>query len=246
MVLFPVRGGRLVRIVFWDIDGTLLVTQRAGLVALDDACRDLMGLESIDWSRVDTRGFTDYNIVRRLLQAYDQPCDDGTVARILAAYEARLPERLAQRARDPLPGVVAILERLKSRPDVVSILLTGNTRGGARAKLSHYGLLEYFRGPNRGEPPFGAFAEHGEKREAIAQAALALAERAVGQAIPGERCFVIGDTPHDVSCGKAIGAQTVAVATGGYSLDDLRACKPWCLWAAVPGPDEFERTLGLS
>jgi phosphoglycolate phosphatase-like HAD superfamily hydrolase len=244
MVPFPVRGGRLVRIVFWDIDGTLLVTQRAGLVALDDACRELLDLESIDWSRVDTRGFTDYNIVRRLLQAYDKPCDAAAMAQILAAYEARLPTYLARRPPDPLPGVVAILERLKSRSDVLSVLLTGNTRGGARAKLSHYGLLEYFRGPNGGEPPFGAFAEHGEKREAIAQAALALAEGVVGQPIPGDRCFVIGDTPHDVSCGKAIGARTVAVATGGYTLDDLRACEPWRLWTAVPAPDEFERMLG--
>jgi phosphoglycolate phosphatase len=246
VIPFPVQGGRFVRIVFWDIDGTLLVTQRAGLVALDDACREVMALDAIDWSRVDTRGFTDYNIVRRLLQAYDKPCDADALARVLAAYEARLPGHLAQRARDPLPGVVAILERLQSRSDVLSVLLTGNTRGGARAKLAHYGLLEYFGAPNGGETPFGGFAEHGEKREAIAQAALALAEHALGVTVPGERCFVIGDTPHDISCGKAIGARTVAVATGGYGLEELRACEPWRLWASVPSSDEFERTLGLS
>jgi phosphoglycolate phosphatase-like HAD superfamily hydrolase len=129
---------------------------------------------------------------------------------------------------------------------VLSLLLTGNTRGGARAKLAHYGLLQYFQGPDGGEAPFGAFAEHGEKREAIAAAALALAEKTVGERIPGERCFVIGDTPHDVSCGRAIGARTVAVATGGYGLAELQACAPWRLWERVPEPEEFERTLGLS
>jgi phosphoglycolate phosphatase-like HAD superfamily hydrolase len=235
-----------VRIVFWDIDGTLLVTQRAGIHALDEACREVIRVESVDWSRVDTRGFTDRSIARRLLQAYDKPCDEDTITGLLSAYESRLPRWLGQREPVPLPGVVAILERLKPRADVLSLLLTGNTRRGAHAKLAHYGLLDYFRGPNGGEPPFGAFAEHGERREEIARAALALAEKTVGESIPGERCFVIGDTPHDVSCGKAIGARTVAVATGGYGLAELQACEPWRLWERVPAPAEFERTLGLS
>jgi phosphoglycolate phosphatase-like HAD superfamily hydrolase len=235
-----------VRIVFWDIDGTLLVTQRAGIHALDEACREVICVESVDWSRVDTRGFTDRNIARRLLEAYDRPSDDAAITGLLKVYESRLPHWLGQREPVPLPGVVALLERLKSRSDVLSLLLTGNTRRGARAKLAHYGLLDYFRGPNGDEPPFGAFAEHGERREEIAQAALALAEKTVGARIPGESCFVIGDTPHDVSCGKAIGARTVAVATGGYGVDELQACGPWRLWERVPEPAEFERTLGLA
>jgi phosphoglycolate phosphatase len=235
-----------VRVVFWDIDGTLLLTQRAGIFALDEACREVICVETVDWNRVDTRGFTDRNIARRLLEEYGKPSDEETVSRLLDAYESRLPVWLAKKEPHPLPGVVAILERLKARSDVLSILLTGNTRRGARAKLSHTGLLEYFHGPNGGEPPFGAFAEHGERRDAIARAALDLAEQVVGEPIPGERCFVIGDTPHDVSCGKAIGARTLAVATGGYGVEELRACEPWRLWAQVPEPEEFERTLGLS
>jgi phosphoglycolate phosphatase len=144
-----------------------------------------------------------------------------------------------------LPGVIEILEHLKQRSDVLPILLTGNTRGGARAKLAHYGLLDYFRGPNGGPPPFGAFAEDGVQRDEIARAALTLAEKTVSR-VSVERCFVIGDTPHDVSCGKSIGARTVSVATGGYSLDELRACEPWKLWDRLPEPAEFERQLGLA
>jgi phosphoglycolate phosphatase-like HAD superfamily hydrolase len=167
------------------------------------------------------------------------------VKRLLACYESHLPAHLSERKGRTLPNVVEVLERLKPRRDVLSMLLTGNTRGGARAKLAHYGLLDYFHGPNGGPPPYGAFAEDGVIREEIARAAFALAGRAVPGLVP-ERCFVLGDTPHDVSCGKAIGVRTIAVATGGYSKDALAACEPWRLWEALPAPDDFVRALELS
>lgn len=232
-------------VLFWDIDGTLLTTMRAGTAAFDEACREMLDVPAIDWSRIDIRGFSDLSIGRRVLEAYGKPSDDAAIRRLLDVYESHLPSRLALRGGSALPGVVDVLNRMRSRPDVVSLLLTGNTRRGARAKLDHYGLLEYFRGSNGGPVPFGAFAEEGERREAIARAALALAQREVGERVPGERCFVIGDTPHDVACGKAIGVRTVAVASGGYSLEELGACEPWLLWSRLPEPPDFERALGL-
>jgi phosphoglycolate phosphatase len=230
--------------LFWDIDGTLLTTLRAGTAAFDEACRESLGVDSIDWSRIDIRGYSDFSIARRVLEAHGKPADDAAIRRLLECYESHLPSRLALRKGSALPGVVAVLERLRARKDVLLLLLTGNTRAGARAKLQHYGLLDYFGGPT-GDAPFGAFAEAGSLREAIARAAHALAEKTAGAPLPPERSFVIGDTPHDVSCGKAIGARTIAVASGGYSLEELRACDPWLLWDRVPEPDEFERALGL-
>jgi len=234
------------KILCWDIDGTLLSTNRAGVSAFDEACREIMEIEALDWTGLDIRGATDRGIARRALDAHGKASDDGAIDRLLRCYESRLPAHLAQRQGGALPNVTAILDRLKSRSDVVSLLLTGNTRRGAREKLGHYGLLDYFHGPNGGGPPFGAFAEDGVQRDSIARAALALAERTVGGDVPGDRCFVIGDTPHDVSCGKAIGARTVAVATGGHPAEDLKACEPWLLWEQLPEPDEFERALGLA
>jgi phosphoglycolate phosphatase len=231
-------------ILFWDIDGTLIRTRRAGLLAFDEACRQAIGVEAIDWERIDTRGFTDQHIAGRVLEAYGHPVEPAAIVRLLALYEECLPSWLDRRGGHTLPGVVEILERLKPRKDVLPVLLTGNTRGGARAKLEHHGLLGYFHGPNGDSPPFGAFAEDGVQRDAIARAALALAERTVG-AVAVERCTVIGDTPHDVSCGKAIGVRTVSVATGGYALEELRTCEPWKLWERLPAPAEFERELGL-
>jgi phosphoglycolate phosphatase len=231
-------------VLFWDIDGTLLTSMRAGVTAFDAACRETLKIEAVDWDAIDIRGFSDFSITRRVLERYGHPVDEPTIARLLTCYESHLPSHLSARQGHAMPNVVEILESLKPRRDVLSMLLTGNTRGGARAKLAHYGLLQYFHGPNGG-PPFGAFAEEGILREQIARAALTLAEKTVTN-VAGERCFVIGDTPHDVSCGKAIGARTIAVATGGYSMDALRACEPWLLWEKLPAPDEFARTLGLS
>ena len=233
-------------IFFWDIDGTLLSTQRAGAAAFDEACRQVMELDTIDWTGVDFRGHTDRGIARRTLEAHGKPADEATIDRLLACYESHLPLRLAQRDGGALPGVIEILERLQSRSDVLLMLLTGNTRNGARAKLERCGLAHYFTAPDGGPSPFGAFADAGALRDSIAAAARALAERTVGTPVAGERCFVIGDTPHDVSCGKSIGARTVAVASGGYTEEELRACEPWRLWPRLPAPAEFERELGLA
>jgi phosphoglycolate phosphatase len=232
-------------ILFWDIDGTLLTSQRAGWTAFDEACREVLEIEAVDWTRIDIRGATDGGVARRVLEMHGKGADAESVARLLECYESRLPSFLAERNVTPLPGVVAILERLRPRPDVMSMLLTGNTRRGAHAKLERCGLLPFFHGPNGGLRPFGAFADDGVLRDSIARAAFALAEKTVGPGIAGERCFVIGDTPHDVSCGKAIGARTVAVATGGHRAEELRACEPWLVWEQLPTPDEFERSLGL-
>jgi phosphoglycolate phosphatase len=232
-------------VLFWDIDGTLLTTQRAGSAAFAEACREVMALDAVDLSAIDFRGFTDRNIAQRVLEAHGRPADDAAIDTLLARYEACLPAHLAEREAKALPGVVAVLDHLRPRPDVLSVLLTGNTRRGAHAKLERCGLLPYFLGRNGGPLPFGAFAEEGALRATIARAALALAEKTVGGPLPGESGFVIGDTPHDVSCGKVIGVRTVAVATGGYSIDELRACEPWLLWERLPEPEHFERALGL-
>jgi phosphoglycolate phosphatase-like HAD superfamily hydrolase len=132
-----------------------------------------------------------------------------------------------------LPNVREILEQLRSRNDIRSYLLTGNTRGGARAKLTHYDLFKYF--------PDGAFAEDSGERATIAVRALELARQA--GPVHRERVFVIGDTPHDIHCADAIGARTIAVATGGYSLEELSTHHPWRVVAELPPPAEFIRLI---
>ena len=108
-----------------------------------------------------------------------------------------------------------------------------NTRAGARAKLAHYNLLQYF--------PDGAFAEDVGDRASIAVRALDLAKQ--GGAVDGDRVFVVGDTPHDVECARAIGARTIAVATGGYTIEELQAYHPWRVFHELPPAAEFLRLI---
>ena len=224
--------------LFWDIDGTLLTTARAGIFALEEAAEEVLG-ERIDMSTMRTAGLTDAEIARDLCASRGAG-DPGTVAAFLAAYERLLPERLACRQGRVLPNVRENLDALSARDDVVNMLLTGNVAGGAKAKLRHYGLWEHFADTG------GAFSVEGSDRPSIARRARELAAEHGGEVPPGERMVVIGDTPHDVSCGKAIGARTIAVASGpGYSLAELEACDPDVALQELPQPDRFAGVLGL-
>jgi len=224
--------------LFWDIDGTLLTTARAGIFALEEAAEAVLG-ERIDMREMRTAGLTDAEIARDLCASRGAG-DPGTVAAFLAAYERLLPERLAWRQGRVLPNVRENLDALSARDDVVNMLLTGNVAGGAEAKLRHYGLWEHFAQTG------GAFSVEGADRPSIARRARQLAAEHGGEVPPGGRMVVIGDTPHDVSCGKAIGARTVAVATGpGYGLDELAACDPWRALPALPEAAEFAALLEL-
>jgi phosphoglycolate phosphatase-like HAD superfamily hydrolase len=219
--------------LFWDIDGTLLTTARAGIFALEEACEQVLD-RRIDLTKFKTAGLTDGEIARVLADSVGR-ADNGTVAELLAAYERLLPERLHWRQGYVLPNVRENLDALSARDDVVNMLLTGNVAGGAEAKLRHYGLWEYFHAG-------GAFSEPGSDRPSIARRARELAGDP-----PGERMVVIGDTPHDISCGKAIGARTLAVASGpGYTLAELEACEPELAVDALPPPDVLSRALGLT
>ncbi len=133
--------------------------------------------------------------------------------------------------------MVEILEALDERSDVVSLLLTGNTAAGARAKLEHYGLARYFVG--------GAFCADGDDRAEIARRASRLAAERTGRPFDPEASFVIGDTPADVRCGQAIGARTVAVASGAYGIDELREHDPWLALERLPTPERFVELLSL-
>ena len=224
--------------LFWDIDGTLLSTARAGIFALEDACREVLGAD-IDLAATPTAGLTDAEIAVQLCQV--QGVDDPAVVDdLMRSYERLLPERLGWRRGTVLRNVRDNLDWLSRRPEVVNMLLTGNVARGARAKLEHYGLWGYFAAG-------GAFSVAGSDRPAIARRARDLAAaHAGGRAPGGEHMVVIGDTPHDVACGKAIGARTVAIASGPqYTLAELESCEPWRAFEFLPAPEDFGALLDL-
>lgn len=223
-------------ILFWDIDGTLLTTGRAGLLAWDDACTAITG-HALEFKTLRTDGLTDHQIAMRIMEQAGHTSPERDLERMVGEYERRLPERLQQRQGHVLEGVRDMLEYLRAeRPDVHSMLLTGNTAAGARAKLTHYGLLEFFEG--------GAFSADSRPRSTIAVRALdEVRARFPDTIIEPSHVFVIGDTPHDIDCARAIGARTIAVASGVYGADDLRRRGAWRVLDRVPRPDAFEALI---
>jgi phosphoglycolate phosphatase len=218
-------------LVFWDIDGTLLTTDRAGIFAWQDALEEITGV-SVDLEHFDTAGIPDHGIARRLCVEFaglEDP-EPLLVANLVRRYEDLLPAALSRRAGRVLPNAREILERLAVMPLTCSLLLTGNTERGARAKLTHYGLMPFFRG--------GGFSERDGDRAAIARAALEHARTVGCVARPGA-IYVVGDTPHDVACGAAIGARTIAVATGRHTTEELSVLNPWRTLPELPPPEEF-------
>jgi phosphoglycolate phosphatase len=219
-------------VLFWDIDGTLLTTGKAGVPAWEEAVKEVVG-HDFQLSKFRIAGLTDYQIAVRTFELLGVDVNGDQIRRMVKRYEELLPEALPLKQGRVLPNVREILDRLVQRSDVRSYLLTGNTRGGARAKLTHYDLFRYF--------PDGAFAEDASDRSIIAARALELARRA--GPVSDQGVFVVGDTPHDIQCANAIGARTVAVATGGYSLDELESHHPWRAFAELPSADEFIRLI---
>jgi phosphoglycolate phosphatase-like HAD superfamily hydrolase len=222
-------------VLFWDIDGTLLTTAKGGMFAWDDGVKQITG-KDFQLQSLRIPGMTDYQIAAKTCELLGLDASDALVEQLVRRYESLLPESLPRRTGRVLGNVREILEELQGRADVRSYLLTGNTRGGAKAKLTHYGLFEFF--------PEGAFAEDTRARATIAERALALARR--DGHVSEEQMFVIGDTPHDIECANAIGVRTIAVATGGYSVEELREHQPWQLFEELPPPGEFLRLIGVS
>ncbi|MGH7997468.1 MAG: HAD hydrolase-like protein, partial [Opitutaceae bacterium] len=154
--------------------------------------------------------------------------------RFIDAYLAALPLEMAASAR-VLPGVPGLLADLAKRTDCAQGLLTGNLRRGAELKLSVHGLWGFF--------PFGAFADDAELRDELGPHALRRAKERHGVDFPPERTWIVGDTPHDIACARAIGARSLAVATGGYSSEALAAHRPTALLPDLADPDAFWHAL---
>src|SRR5207302_7838486 len=117
-----------------------------------------------------------------------------------------------------LPGIADLLAHLRQRDQVAVGLLTGNVRAGAQVKLGHFGLFEHFS--------FGGFGDHHFDRDDVAREALAAVRAHVHPEVTPDRIWVIGDTPLDVRCARAIGANVLAVATGTHTLAELAAAAP--------------------
>jgi phosphoglycolate phosphatase-like HAD superfamily hydrolase len=201
-------------ILLFDIDGTLVRTGGAGKAAMEAALRAAFGIGDVRGD-IPYGGRTDRAIAGDLLALHGRDPSAANVARLHAAYLDHLPAALRAGRGEICPGVAELLPRLAGRADVRLGLLTGNTRRGAERKLAHFGLWDYF--------PVGGFGDDHTDRDDVARSAVAAVSAHVGLAVDPAAVWVIGDTPLDVRCARAVGANAVVVATGWTPIAELHA-----------------------
>lgn len=202
------------KLVLFDIDGTLVSCGPTPRRVFRRALEQTFGTAGpIDGWAFD--GKTDPMIVRELMEAAGVAWSDAQIETALRLYMEGLSSELpAEPGKRVLPGVVRLLDILQERGALLG-LLTGNVRDGARAKLESLGLWGYF--------PFGGFADDSHLRSEIATAAVRRAEEFARRKFVGRDIIIVGDTPHDMQCGRHLGARAVGVATGRSTPEELLA-----------------------
>ena len=213
------------RLVLFDIDGTLLVARGAGRRALAAALKDVYGTAG-DIDGYDLRGQTDPRIVFDVMEgaglereAVRERLDD-----CFEAYARGLAAEIGDGDKVvTLPGIGDLVRRLHGEAEVLLGLLTGNIEAGARIKLGPTGLLPYFR--------LGAYGSDHLDRRQLPSLAARRAHALVGVPFAPDQVLVIGDTPRDIECAGHFGAVAVAVATGQYTREALEAERPDLLFS---------------
>ena len=212
----------MVRLVLFDIDGTLIRTGGAGEKAFGHACSMEFDVPNAT-AHLQFAGRTDPSIVRDFFVRNRIEPTPEHFQRFFDCYVYWLDYILSQTKGTVLPGVVPMLHELRALPQSPLIgLLTGNIRLGAQIKLTHYDIWHEF--------VTGTFGDDHEDRNCLAAIAKDRGEKLLGQKLCGKEILVIGDTPRDIECAKAIGARVLAVATGNFKRDQLASYNP--TWTA--------------
>ncbi len=217
-----------VKLVLFDIDGTLLWTDGAGRRAITTALLEVFGCAGPMDHRFD--GKTDPQIVHEMMQiaGFDGVEIDRRLPALMELYFAELDRELgaADESLHVFDGVIELLDALDDRTDIVLGLLTGNLRRGAELKLDRSGIgFERFR--------IGAFGCDNMSRPELPAIAQRRAREELGLHLRGRDIVVIGDTPADLQCGSGIGALAIGVATGRYDADELRAHGPIAVFGSL-------------
>ena len=208
-------------LVLFDLDGTLLLAHGAGRRSVRAAMHDVFGVAVAEHHPFD--GKTDPQIVHELgmMAGVDETLIQSRMSEALDRYFEYLEADITQTPEtvELLPGVHPLLDALELRSDVMLGVLTGNIEPGANLKLRAIDV----------EPErfvVGAFGSDHASRPALPAIAQARASAVTGEPLPGDRIVIIGDTPHDLTCGRSIGARAIGVETGRFRDADLRPYDP--------------------
>jgi phosphoglycolate phosphatase-like HAD superfamily hydrolase len=227
------------KLLLFDIDGTLVLTGGAGVRAMNRACHELVGHEDA-LDGIQVAGRTDWIILHDTLARLGRHLDRPLFDQLRERYVAYLREEIQHPGKGyngALPGVRSLLDALMPRQDICLGLLTGNFEAGARIKLERFDLWQYFR--------YGAFGDDAADRNALVPVAVERASTCGMSAIAPSDVLVVGDTPHDVACARVSGATPIGVATGGFTVEELRACGAEIVFDTLGDTEEVLERLGL-
>ncbi len=224
------------KIVLFDLDWTLIYTGGSGLRALNHAFERQFKIPDA-MKIVNPDGKTDPAICREMVRVHlSRDASQNEIKMLCEGYLERLAVEIpiAEGYRI-LPGIPELLETLKKRTDVLIGLGTGNLQEGAKIKLSRAGFMPYFK--------FGGFGSDAEERPVVLALGAQRGEALAGHAVAARDRVVIGDNIRDVQAGQAIGATTIAVASGPMSYDELAATNPDYVFQDLSDTDKVLETI---
>jgi phosphoglycolate phosphatase len=224
-------------LVLFDIDGTLLHSGGCGRAATRLALQEVFGTIGL-LDKTNFAGKTDWQIVLESLESTGIGVDhvqtqlqhyNETVARHLSLIVDTFPVRACV-------GAAEVVDRLRAHPDTLLGLVTGNMPGLVPIKLRAAGF-------DPDDFKIGAFGSEGWERAMLPPLALERARHHAGRDFAPERILIIGDTPEDIACARSIGARTMAVATGPFKMNELRAHHPDHLFESMADPDAVLKVI---
>lgn len=198
--------------ILFDIDGTLLRTRGAGFCAIDKTFQELFGITNR--TKVPAAGRTDFAILSDLFLANEIDFQQHYTS-FSKRYHFHLESTLKQFECELLPGVIELLGQLRDQHFQLGII-TGNARDAAWLKLKHFDLDSFFE--------FGGYGDDSPDRNVVAAQAVSAASERFADRFQIQNCWVIGDTPADVACAQSVGANSIAVLTGGFDHNDFDDC----------------------
>ena len=224
------------KLLLFDIDGTILHTHGVGREAVEEALAGVLGRPVLT-DGISFSGKTDPQILDEIMARHGLGADEraACMGDVLGAYAEVMRHRLRPEGVTVLPGIPELVAHLHAAPDVQIALLTGNVEPMAYAKLGAVGLGGYF--------PFGAFGSDSAHRPDLPAIAVERARAHTGRRFSGKDVVIIGDTEHDIACGRGIGAFSVGVCTGRYGRDELGRHGPDVLLDSLADRAHFVRRV---
>lgn len=207
------------KLLLFDIDGTILHTHGVGRQAVEQALADVLG-RPVHTEGVTFSGKTDPQILDEVMARHGLDASEraARMGEVTEAYATAMQQHLNPEHVTLLPGILKLVTHLHEEPDVQLALLTGNLEPMAHLKLGAVGLGGYF--------PFGAFGSDSPHRPDLPAIAVERARAFGGRRFTGKDVVIIGDTEHDITCGHGVGAFSVAVCTGRYARGELERHGP--------------------